>query len=108
MTLIDLVGGVSAATAGSALALRAYMLKPKFGDWCSAPTRVWASLMALSVSCMIAALSIFGGRAPATAREALVLIVLAVTALVLLDNLNRQGALARSAGDKEGGGHDDA
>lgn len=90
MTGLDLTAIVAGTLASGWLALRAYMLKPAFQSWCSAPGRVWASLLALSVACAICALSILRGGGHATAREALLLIVLAITALVMLENLHRQ------------------
>lgn len=90
MPPIDIAAATAACAASAALGLRAYMLKPKFQDWCSAPTAVWVSLLVLSVVAAISALSILRGGAHATAREALLLIALAVTACVMLFNLTRQ------------------
>lgn len=87
---LDVVAIIAGTLASGWLALRAYMLKPVFQSWCTAPGRVWASLLALSVTCAISALSILRGGGHATARETLLLIVLAVTALVMLENLHRQ------------------
>lgn len=90
MTGMDATAVIAAALASGWLALRAYMLKPAFGSWCTAPGRVWASLLALSVTCAIIALSILRGGGHATARETMLLIVLAVVAVMMLDNLHRQ------------------
>jgi hypothetical protein len=90
MTGVDIVAVLAASFASVCLALRAYMLKPTFNSWCSAPGRVWGALLALSVACAIAALSILGGHGHATAREAMVLIGVAFTAGVMLANLHSQ------------------
>ncbi len=90
LTVIDITAAIAGALASGWLAIRAYMLKPAHPAWCDAPARVWWSLLALSVASGISALSIVRGGGHATAREALVLVVLAVTSLVMLENLNRQ------------------
>jgi hypothetical protein len=90
LTLIDIVAAIAGAAASGWLAIRAYMLKPAHPAWCDAPARVWWSLLGLSITAGISALSILRGGGHATAREALHLIMLGVTALVMLENLNRQ------------------
>mgnify|MGYP001006340845 CR=1 FL=1 len=90
MNGLDVMTVTAAALASGWLALRAYMLKPSFASWCTAPARVWAGLLTLSVTCAIVALSIVRGGGHATPREALLLIVLAIVAAVMLDNLHRQ------------------
>lgn len=90
MTSMDLVAVIAGTLASGWLAIRAYMLKPTFASWCTAPGRVWVSLLGLSITCAICALSILRGDVRATARETLLLIVLAVVALVMLENLHRQ------------------
>ncbi|PHY20941.1 hypothetical protein [Caulobacter sp. BP25] len=90
MTTMDIVAATAGALASGWLAIRAYMLKPAFQSWCSAPGLVWASLLLLSVICGIVALSIVRTGVPATPREALLLIGLAWVALVMLINLHRQ------------------
>ena len=90
MTGVDAVAVLSAGVASVCLGLRAYMLKPTFGSWCTAPGLVWGSLLVLSVACAISALSILRGGGHATAREALVLLSLAVSSAILLRNLHKQ------------------
>lgn len=90
MTGVDIVAAIAAGMASVCLALRAYMLKPAFGSWCTAPSLVWGSLLVLSVACAISALSILRGGGHATAREALVLLALAGSSAVMLRNLHRQ------------------
>ena len=97
MTSMDIVAAVAAGLASVWLAIRAYMLKPTFSSWCTAPGRVWASLLALSVTCAVVALSIIRSGVHATPRETLLLIVLAIVALVLLENLLRQSPQAAEA-----------
>jgi len=94
MTSMDIVAATSATLASAWLGIRAYMLKPTFSSWCTAPGRVWASLLALSVTCAIVALSIIRSGVHATPRETMLLIALAVTAFVLLENLLRQSPQA--------------
>lgn len=94
MTAMDLVAASAAFVAGGALAIRSYMLRPDFVSWCSAPRWVALSIMALSVACMIVGLSIVRSGVPATPREALLLVVLAVAALAMLFNLHRQAPMA--------------
>ncbi|PLR25055.1 hypothetical protein SGCZBJ_12525 [Caulobacter zeae] len=90
MTGEDIVAVLGGSVASVCLALRAYMLKPAFDSWCSAPARVWASLLAFSVVCALSVLSIAGGHGHATAREAMVLVGAGVAASVMLINLHRQ------------------
>ncbi|WP_395444277.1 hypothetical protein [Caulobacter sp. UC70_42] len=90
MSIMDLVAVAAAALASGWLAIRAYMLKPAFASWCSAPGIVWASILALSVVCGIAALSIVRTGVHATPRETMLLLTLAWVAFVMLVNLHRQ------------------
>lgn len=90
MTGVDVVAAIAAGVSSVCLGLRAYMLKPTFASWCTAPGLVWGSLLVLSVACAISALSILRGGGPATAREALVLLALATSSAVMLRNLHRQ------------------
>lgn len=90
MTTMDVVAAVAGGLASGWLAIRAYMLKPTFKSWCSAPGMVWASLLLLSVTCGVVALSIIRTGVSATPRETLLLIVLAEVAIVMLVNLHRQ------------------
>lgn len=90
MTGMDLAAAGAAALASGCLAIRSYMLRPDFESWCSAPRWVTSAIMLLSVTCAIVALSVVRSGVHATPREALLLIVLAVTALAMLLNLHRQ------------------
>ena len=97
MNRMDLVAVTAATLASGWLAIRAYMLKPAFASWCSAPGVVWASILALSVICGVAALSIVRTGVHATPRETMLLLALAWVALVMLVNLHRQAPEAASA-----------
>jgi hypothetical protein len=90
MTGLDLWTAVAAAIACVCLGLRANMLKPGFASWCDAPTRVWASLLGVSLAAAITAISLFRGGAPATARESILMTALAIASAVMLLNLYRQ------------------
>lgn len=90
MTLMDIISASAGGLAFGWLAIRANMLKPGFDSWCSAPTLVWAALLLLAVTCGVVALSIVRTGVHATPREALLLVVLSVTSLVMLVNLHRQ------------------
>lgn len=92
MSPLDMTAIVAGWLAFGWLAIRANMLKPRFRDWCSAPTLVWASLLVLGVICAIVALSIMRTGVAATPREAMLLIGIAFTALVMLINLHLQAA----------------
>lgn len=90
MTAMDMIAASAGGLAFGWLAIRANMLKPRFDSWCSAPGLVWASLLLLGVTCGIVALSIVRTGVHATPREALLLVVLSATSLVMLINLHRQ------------------
>lgn len=93
MTSVDLWAALSAFLAGSAIAIRAHMLRPHQEAWSHAPTPVWVGLSVLALGLLMAAVSIwFGARA--TPREALVYTILAGVSLIMLWNLNRHGRLA--------------
>jgi hypothetical protein len=93
---VDLWAASAAFVAGSAVAIRARMLRPHQAVWTHAPAPVWLGLSLLALALLMAAASIwFGGHA--TAREATVYTVLAGVSLVMLWNLNRHGRAASVA-----------
>jgi len=91
MTSVDVVATGAAFAASAFLGLRAYILKPAFSSWCTAPARVWIALLILSVACAIVGLSIVLGHGHADALLMLVLLALAYASGVLLENLHAQG-----------------
>lgn len=93
MSPIDLWAAAAAIAAGSAIGIRARMLRPHHQAWTHAPTAVWLALSALALGLWMSACSILGG-AHATQREAMIYTVLAVSSGVMLWNLNRNGRLA--------------
>lgn len=100
MDLVDLWAAAAAAVAGGALALRSNMLKPHHGVWALAPLPVRWALSGLAIALGMAAVSICGD-AQASAREAMVYSVLAVSSVVMTWNLHKNGradVLARLQG----------
>lgn len=93
MTAVDLWAAGAAFVAGSAVAIRARMLRPRQRAWTHAPVPVWLGLSILALAQLMAAASIwFGGHA--SPREAMGYTVLAAVSLVMLWNLNRHGRIA--------------
>jgi hypothetical protein len=90
MTAIDQWAACAAFVAGSAVSIRARMLRPHQQAWTHAPSPVWFGLSLLGLALLMSAASICFG-AHATPREALVYTVLAGVGLVMLWNLNRHG-----------------
>lgn len=93
MTAVDLWAASAAFVAGSAVAIRARMLRPHASAWTCAPTPVWTGLSLVALALVMAAASIWFG-AHATAREAMVYSLLAASSVVMLWNLNRHGRQA--------------
>lgn len=87
---VDLWACVASAVAAGALAIRAHMLKPHHNVWAGAPWPVWVGLVGLAIALGMSSVSIANG-AHATAREAMIYTVLAVTACIMLWNLDRHG-----------------
>jgi hypothetical protein len=94
MTLVDLCAAFGASAAGSAIAIRARMLRPRQNTWTEAPFAVWGSLWLLSLVLGMRAMTLWFGDYHATAWEALVSNVLALSSAALLWNLNQRGRQA--------------
>lgn len=95
MMPVDLWAACAAFVAGSAVAIRARMLRPHQQAWTHAPPPVYVGLSILALGLLMSAASIWFG-AHATPREALVYTILAVVGLIMLWNLNRTGRLAEA------------
>lgn len=93
MSAVDLWAFVAAFTAGSAMAIRAKMLRPHQRAWTHAPIVVWVSLSVTALGLLMAGVTIMVG-AHASPREAMVYSLLAACAVVMLLNLNRNGRQA--------------
>jgi hypothetical protein len=91
MTSVDIWAAIVTSIGATAIAMRAFMLRPQLQAWTAASTPVWVSLTALGVGLGMAAVSLWFGHEHASGREAMVETLLAVSGLVLLWNLNRHG-----------------
>lgn len=95
MTPVDAWGAAAAAMAGSALAIRARMLRPHHDAWTHAPAVVWVGLSLLGMALVLRAITIARG-VEAIAAEAMVYTVEAAVSAVMLWNLNRNGRRAQA------------
>lgn len=93
MTPVDIWAAAAAFLAGSAIAIRGHMLRPHQRAWTHAPAAVWLCLAFLGITLLMAAVGLLFGL-HASAHEAVIYTALAVTAVVMLWNLNRNGRLA--------------
>lgn len=91
---LNLACGILALISGVCLGLRAYMLKPNFTAWQTAPSAVWLTLWLLSVAYLGAAGQLISGvgkaEDPATARELIIYAASAASSVVMLFNLAAQ------------------
>lgn len=97
---LDVTCGVLAMISGVCLGLRAYMLKPKFQTWQTAPSPVWLTLWLLSLAYLGAAFQLLSGldkhEDPATARELIIYAASAASSVVMLLNLAFQAWTPRT------------
>lgn len=93
MTIVDVWAVSALSIGGSAVAVRARMLRPHQEAWTHAPAVVWGGLSLLGLALLMSAASIAFG-AHASPREAMVYTVLACVSVIMLWNLNRHGRMA--------------
>lgn len=87
---VDLWTASACAVAGTAIAIRARMLRPNQTVWTQAPACVWVSLSILALCAVTRAVAVWFGS-HASPGEALVDTALAAAGVAMLWNLNSNG-----------------